>query len=459
MNDEQKAKHIGKETRTMAKTDYNMKVGDRVEIPFTDSTNSRLCDTKWADTPRKATGTVVGWNNKEQPVIMIDEGSVGGSSDAKLYHQYVDSKLCSDPTKRRFWYLCSPAAGKKIDAKGDEKFREERKIARQQLASEVLTQMDAADYAYGGYVRDHIAGKEYTDLNIFVPGGNVNSLIEKLKSAGFKVEAQGYLKDVQGKDIATRPLYSATKNGYEVKLNFFCGNGAATSPIAMDQADADINMLKMSKDGTITSLHPEVAVAEVLEKIKKGIYKEFSTITEDRRKRMSERGFNNKTTKTTKKKENKVMSDTTEKPSFMEMVKGDATKAAYRVAGTQMSKGVKQGILKLMQAKGLDDGKLAAVSELLETEIGTAIVAAILGVGLNYVPKLSEDPRVQKLGEEFRVQAMTTVGNEVIGAAIEHFLPAITSALSSLPPVENQARVLAPGEEAEEEAAPKTATA
>ena len=122
-------------------------------------------------------------------------------------------------------------------------------------------------------------------------------------------------------------------------------------------------------------------------------------------------------------------------PGFMDMVKSDAEKAAYRVAATQMSNGVKKGLIKILESKGLEGSKSEAAAEMLNTEIGSAMVALLLGYGLKYAPMISEDARAVKLSEEFRVKGMETVGNEIVGSLMEHLLPEVMNILGNLPEV------------------------
>jgi hypothetical protein len=131
------------------------------------------------------------------------------------------------------------------------------------------------------------------------------------------------------------------------------------------------------------------------------------------------------------KKENKM--ENKDKQSFMEMMKGDATNAAYRVASNQMTKGIKAGILKVMEKQGMGNDKIKALSEMLDSEFGTSLVSLLIGLGLTYVPHISNDPRAQKLATEFRTEGIATAGNMVFDVAIEHFLPVITGALNALP--------------------------
>lgn len=130
-----------------------------------------------------------------------------------------------------------------------------------------------------------------------------------------------------------------------------------------------------------------------------------------------------------------------EKPSVTEMLKSNFDDAKYRVAGTQLTKIVKGGILQAMQKKGHDNGHVAAIAAFLDTEFGDALVAGLLGFGLNYVPKFGEDPRVMRLADELRTNSMAVAGNAIIGEAVEHILPAITQVLNQLPSTNNSAVV------------------
>lgn len=100
--------------------------------------------------------------------------------------------------------------------------------------------------------------------------------------------------------------------------------------------------------------------------------------------------------------------------SFGSMVKEDAISAGYRVAANQLTKGVKAALLKLMEDRGADNNKVALIREILETEMGNALIAMILGMSLTYIPTLSEDKRAQKLAGEFRIGSMTTTGNALM---------------------------------------------
>lgn len=137
-----------------------------------------------------------------------------------------------------------------------------------------------------------------------------------------------------------------------------------------------------------------------------------------------------------KKGAQKMSNNSTTTPNgFVDMFKDDLQEAGWRVASAQFTKVVKSGILACMKDKGMEEGKLGVVKEILESEIGNAIIASLLGYGLNYVPGLKEDKRIIKLASEFRVSGMATVGNEVMGYAMTYLLPAVQDAMKALPPL------------------------
>jgi len=138
---------------------------------------------------------------------------------------------------------------------------------------------------------------------------------------------------------------------------------------------------------------------------------------------------------------------------FVKNFKSDAHDAAYRVAGKQITTGVKSGIVTMMKKTDGMSPHVDAMTAMLDTQMGEALIGYLAGIGLTYAPKISDDPRAQKLAEEFRVNGMATFGNAAIETAMEHFMPSIMTALQQLPEEasESKTRVDAVDEEDEED--------
>jgi hypothetical protein len=101
-------------------------------------------------------------------------------------------------------------------------------------------------------------------------------------------------------------------------------------------------------------------------------------------------------------------------PTFGSMIKEDVISAGYRVVATQLTKGTKAALLKLMQDRGADNNKIALLQEILETEAGNVLIAMILGMSLTYIPMFNQDRRAQKLANEFRVGSLAITGNALM---------------------------------------------
>ena len=114
------------------------------------------------------------------------------------------------------------------------------------------------------------------------------------------------------------------------------------------------------------------------------------------------------------------------------MLKKDATSAAYRIATTQITNGIKGALLAILTKQGSSSQHIKAFSEMMETELGTSFIACLMGIGLQYT-SLVKDTRAQRLAEEFRVHGMSTAGNAAFDMLMEIVGPAIKEALSTLP--------------------------
>lgn len=119
--------------------------------------------------------------------------------------------------------------------------------------------------------------------------------------------------------------------------------------------------------------------------------------------------------------------------SLMDQFKSDGVEAAYRVAATQLRNVGKQALLGMLKDQKLKKNSLSKIGEVLDTELGDALMDAIFGAALTFVPGVKEDPRAQQLAKQFRVSAMSVAGNVVMGELVGTLVPALTTALNSLP--------------------------
>lgn len=338
------------------------------------------------------------------------------------------------------------------------------KYERKKLGMEVVRALPNNDsYIFGGFVRDYITGDEFGDMDIVLNGNFCKGdFISNLKGLGLKPMYRETLKSYD--DDTDHEIYVVNKDGKAITLDIISnaiGGVRINNPIKPDMWDADVNQVFMRKDGSMGAGFGYRGTFDSLKKkIENKEYTALPGLTTARQTKLSNKGYyptgaKRPETKTPDMKDELKMEKSTlpqtqvlTKPSFMDKLKGNAEEAAYRVAATQMTTGTKAAILAIMEKQGQGSERIAAIAEMLDTEVGSALVAGLLGLGLAYAPMVSGDPRAQRLADEFQVAGMATVGNAVVGIAMEHFVPVVMGALSTLPqPTVKQMRVATREEE------------
>lgn len=96
----------------------------------------------------------------------------------------------------------------------------------------------------------------------------------------------------------------------------------------------------------------------------------------------------------------------------LKTLENDAGEAAWRLAGSQFVKLAKEPLVALLcrQLSPGDDSFRARLASFLDTEVGSAILASLLSVGLSALPLPNPDV-TQRLSRELRVRAMAGAGD------------------------------------------------
>ena len=139
------------------------------------------------------------------------------------------------------------------------------------------------------------------------------------------------------------------------------------------------------------------------------------------------------------------------KPSFTQTFQSDLVSSSYRTAAHHISKSSRQLLLSVLREHGFKKKQLRAVTDLLETEYGQALVSLGIGWGLTHFPHLGEDERVQRLAEEFRVSGMSSGMNVAVGSLMEKFLPVVTGVMGQLQAPGERLRIAENKEEEDED--------
>lgn len=326
--------------------------------------------------------------------------------------------------------------------------------AREQLAERVISLFTNNAYVFGGYLRDKIAGDEFSDVDMYFPSHNPKytnissyDVRRALRTAGMIATMVGAPKRIYNQATGVR-LEKETyeikdpKSGQKVLLDVVRNKSAMSQydDHPFTSLDADVNSLWFNKETgkvEVMSCMP-YSMETVMEHIAKKIFElpEGNSIMAERLNKLFKKGYKplqaaeTNSQPVTGRKEQKM-----ESVGFMDQFKADMEKAAYRSCGTQMTSAVKQGILLAMKNGGAEEGVLSHVSKMLDTEGGTALVSALLGHGLPHAPVIGNDPRVSRLSEEFRVAGYAQGMNLLFAALMQYVMPGIMQALQSLPPV------------------------
>ena len=347
---------------------------------------------------------------------------------------------------------------------------------------------DDAGYAFGPCVRNDLAGAPHSDNIDFVIDSKSGQagLISALKSNGYVVNKDKSFRA----NTYCRSQFTIDKGGKRATLNVYSPNldngNFSTDDVIAARYSSDSNRVWMDSSGYIDVIEgASYTIEDVTEEIEDGVYKVCDDgFSESEADELQQAGFSQIAKRPQRKrakalpvepegkmapeKINTQLHDTNSKPQikeiakmgikengFFNMVKADAENAAYRVAATQITNGTKGAILAIMEKQGQGSERIKTVSEMLDTEVGSAVVSLIVGMGLTYAPKISEDARVKRLAGEFRVNGLAVAGNAVMETAMEYFLPVIMNALQALPAVDEtadiKARVTNPPENAREE--------
>ncbi len=111
--------------------------------------------------------------------------------------------------------------------------------------------------------------------------------------------------------------------------------------------------------------------------------------------------------------------------TFLTKLQQNAKAAGPRILCKTISRGARAALIHLMKSKRMKKSWVRTVSEMMETEYGLAVVSFGLSLLFKYVPTLKDDPRAQYVADEFQIQSVETVGNELVEELMTFLLPAI----------------------------------
>lgn len=163
------------------------------------------------------------------------------------------------------------------------------------------------------------------------------------------------------------------------------------------------------------------------------------------------------TTKPTTNSEETVPKESTEtlaKPTKLDMFKSDLGKGTYRAGARQVPKLAQAGLIAFLEARKVNKQWIKSIKEMMKTEAGREMIAFGMSWLVRSIPMLSEDPRAQKLAEEWSVGAIAFAEDTVVNEFMIYMGPAIQEIMKLPFPGGEQAKVRIPTEEIKKEVAP-----
>lgn len=137
------------------------------------------------------------------------------------------------------------------------------------------------------------------------------------------------------------------------------------------------------------------------------------------------------------------------KKEILRMLQGDANDAAWRLAGKQFLKLTRDPLVAFLSRQlGDTPGIRQQVAAFLETDLGEALLAAMLSMGLSALPEQTGDVP-KRLARELRVHAMTDVGDVVADLLMGPLRQVAVMYLQNVPQAAVQAAPQAPALPAE----------
>jgi hypothetical protein len=128
--------------------------------------------------------------------------------------------------------------------------------------------------------------------------------------------------------------------------------------------------------------------------------------------------------------------------SVSDHLKSDLSQGTFRVAAKTIPKTARTALLAFLKAKKVKKSWLISAEEMMSTEWGLAFIQQVLAWSFRSLPQLKEDPRATALADEWAIDSIAVIGNEVISEAMTFINPILTQVLTVETPVRIAARQL-----------------
>lgn len=108
-------------------------------------------------------------------------------------------------------------------------------------------------------------------------------------------------------------------------------------------------------------------------------------------------------------------------------IKTDSIKAGYRIASTQLTNVVRNSVINILRNQDIAESQLSAVHSFLSSEAGSSFVQYLLGLSLQYAPKIKDNVHVARVSRELRVEGITGAGSFLTSTLFSSLMPILSS--------------------------------
>lgn len=433
---------------------FGYDVGDKVIISQ-NSTTGYLGDHRWENGPT-VKGTVIGYRDDEGLLIYLDAPHPKAWAISRRPEREKQigptNTTILDKNANRFWYVTRAEAvkedeenkkGKKkevtmrdffqtLDTHGATSGSTGEMTDTRQTFIYLLDRLPSGCAVVGAAVRDTLAKKATTDFQLYCNSkANLQAMARSIASnwGGAVTLVSSNLENgtrIEKYEFNWKSSCSLQRK-YVMELRAPESGSDSIEEYFKKNGHIDIDGLYVTADRQLRAAG-QLKLDPVLENIKNRKFNKntMKEVTAAIMSQLNGLGFNGA---------NKMNNDN-KSLSIFDRTKGETVEAAYRVGAKQLTNAVKAGIVQAMKSNGMDDGKLGALTELLDSELGHALISAGMGFIVPQIPMVGDDARAQRLCTELRIGGMETVGNLVADTVMTQLLPIVTGTLAKLPAVE-----------------------
>lgn len=118
--------------------------------------------------------------------------------------------------------------------------------------------------------------------------------------------------------------------------------------------------------------------------------------------------------------------------SISDQFKVDSVSAGYRAGGRKLTEFAQKGLIALMKSTGAKRKDINAMLLVAETTIGRALIGQLLGQGLTRFPGLQDNPKIQRLAEELRIESIANGMEMTFDALVSKLAPRLLGPLEQI---------------------------